>query len=325
MKKLFFFSLGLLLAMQSLTQVDSSYRYGGEGIFYKVFKQGGNTVVPYGAYIEYSMEQFYNDSLLADIKDRRLILAVDSTQVPPVYASSILGLSVGDSLVFKVATDSNRYMYQSFPWVKTGSFFVTTMKVENLLPSKEAALAVAAKYQKEQDQKDSLRNEAFLALESKRIEEYLVMNNINYSKTASGVYYTITKKGTGPNASNNNTILVNYTGKTMKGVIFDSNTMPGYYGNKPIEVPVGKGVVIKGWDDAFLHFNKGSKGMLFIPSPLAYGVRGSGPNIGANEILFFDVEVVDIRPNAPVKTAKPPSLKPAVKPKVKAKPTSKRQ
>ncbi len=52
--------------------------------------------------------------------------------------------------------------------------------------------------------------------------------------------------------------------------------------------------VIKGWTEALLLMPKGSKWQLFIPHYLAYDVRGSPPGIGPNEVLYFEVELLDI-------------------------------
>jgi FKBP-type peptidyl-prolyl cis-trans isomerase FklB len=41
--------------------------------------------------------------------------------------------------------------------------------------------------------------------------------------------------------------------------------------------------------------NVGSKWHLVIPSHLAYGERGVGSDIGPNEVLVFDVELVGIK------------------------------
>jgi FKBP-type peptidyl-prolyl cis-trans isomerase len=38
----------------------------------------------------------------------------------------------------------------------------------------------------------------------------------------------------------------------------------------------------------------GSKYKLFLPSTIAYGENGSGPDIGPNETLIFEVELLKI-------------------------------
>ena len=132
------------------------------------------------------------------------------------------------------------------------------------------------------------------------------MQNIISSpqKTASGLYYEITKKGTGENAKPGQTAIMNYTGKTLDGKTFDSNTDPEFKHTEPLPVQVGAGRVIKGWDEGVQLLNKGSKATFYIPSPLAYGPQDQGPNLPANSILIFDVEVTDIKAGSPAPMAR---------------------
>jgi hypothetical protein len=52
--------------------------------------------------------------------------------------------------------------------------------------------------------------------------------------------------------------------------------------------------VIKGWNDGLTLLNKGAKARFYIPSTLAYGAQAQGPDLGANEILVFDIDVADV-------------------------------
>jgi FKBP-type peptidyl-prolyl cis-trans isomerase FklB len=52
--------------------------------------------------------------------------------------------------------------------------------------------------------------------------------------------------------------------------------------------------VIKGWQVALTEMKEGSKWMLYIPPSLAYGERGSPPAIGPNEVLVFEVELLEV-------------------------------
>jgi FKBP-type peptidyl-prolyl cis-trans isomerase FkpA len=62
--------------------------------------------------------------------------------------------------------------------------------------------------------------------------------------------------------------------------------------DSPIEFPLEK--VIKGWTEGMKLVGKGGRISLWIPAELAYGERGAGQDIGPNEALYFDVELLDV-------------------------------
>lgn len=129
-------------------------------------------------------------------------------------------------------------------------------------------------------------------------KEYLAKNKqrADVVERPSGLQYRILKAGTGRLPTEKDKVRVHYTGrivdkKTIQpGGIFDSS----YEKNLPAEFGVTD--VIKGWTEALQLMPKGSKWELVIPHYLAYGERGSPPGILANEVLIFEVEVLDILP-----------------------------
>ena len=114
-------------------------------------------------------------------------------------------------------------------------------------------------------------------------------NNVNATKTESGLYYEITKNGSGDNASAGDNVTVHYTGMLLNGEVFDSSLSR----NEPFSFQLGRGMVIKGWDEGITYFNKGAEGRIFIPSPLGYGAAGAGGVIPPNAILIFEIQVLD--------------------------------
>jgi FKBP-type peptidyl-prolyl cis-trans isomerase FkpA len=105
------------------------------------------------------------------------------------------------------------------------------------------------------------------------------------------------KVGNGKEALAGNTVRVNYTGwlyrplaKNQRGKKFDSSV-----GREPLEFTLGRGMVIKGWDQGVQGMKVGGKRTLIIPAELAYGSRSMGNDIPANSALIFDVELVEVK------------------------------
>jgi peptidyl-prolyl cis-trans isomerase A (cyclophilin A) len=109
------------------------------------------------------------------------------------------------------------------------------------------------------------------------------------NKTSSGLFYQITKEGSGSKPEKGTRVSVHYKGSLTDGTVFDSS----YQRGEPIEFSVGIGQVIPGWDEGILLLNKGAAARFVIPSHLAYGAQGAGGVIPPNATLIFDVELVD--------------------------------
>ncbi len=104
-----------------------------------------------------------------------------------------------------------------------------------------------------------------------------------------GLQYKVLTPGTGESPSATDTVKVHYTGKLINGETFDSSVARG----EPATFRVNQ--VIKGWQMALQKMKTGGKWMLYIPSDLAYGERGSPGAIGPHEVLVFEVELLEIQ------------------------------
>ena len=109
--------------------------------------------------------------------------------------------------------------------------------------------------------------------------------------TASGLKYTDLVVGTGPSPRPGQTAVVQYTGTLTDGTKFDSSLDHG----RPYEFPLGRGAVIKGWDEGIATMKVGGKRHLVVPPALGYGQLGSPPKIPANSTLVFDVELLGVK------------------------------
>ena len=124
----------------------------------------------------------------------------------------------------------------------------------------------------------------------KKGEEFLAGNRTakGVITTRSGLQYTVLRPGSGARPMMASRVKVNYEGRLLDGKVFDSS----YQRGEPAEF--GLNQVIPGWTEGVGLMAVGAKYRFWIPGDLAYGRRGSPPNIGPNETLVFDVELLDI-------------------------------
>ncbi len=98
-------------------------------------------------------------------------------------------------------------------------------------------------------------------------------------------------EGTGSVAAAGDQVEVHYTGWLTDGSKFDSSKDRG----RPFSFSLGKGQVIKGWDEGVQGMKIGGVRKLTIPPELGYGARGAGGVIPPNAELVFEVELLKIK------------------------------
>ena len=143
-------------------------------------------------------------------------------------------------------------------------------KIQALLQKRQVEMSTAQKAKGEKFLADNAKKEGVKKLEG-------------------GVQYKVLKAGTGASPKPEDTVQVHYTGKLIDGSVFDSSVQRG----EPASFRVNQ--VIQGWQMALQQMKVGGKWMLYIPSELAYGERGSQGAIGPNEVLQFEVELLGIQ------------------------------
>ncbi|HPE80640.1 MAG: FKBP-type peptidyl-prolyl cis-trans isomerase [Gammaproteobacteria bacterium] len=108
--------------------------------------------------------------------------------------------------------------------------------------------------------------------------------------TDSGLKYEDLVEGDGAVASSGQQVSVHYTGWLTDGSKFDSS----HDRQQPFSFSLGRGMVIRGWDEGVAGMKVGGKRKLTIPPQLGYGAHGAGGVIPPNATLVFDVELLAI-------------------------------
>ena len=323
MRQIFYLPVLCVLILASCT---SGYKKGEGGLEYKIVSDGKGQQLENGNFLQAHITQMYKDNKKGDTvlsETRELmpqVVPFDSAQMPPASYKILRQLRKGDSLVMRILTDSvfKGAGQQIPPFMRKGSYLYTTVKVLNIFKTREQADSANAaelklarpmirKKQQEDFEKQSAEIEKTFAADkaqidkdSKIIEDYLAKNNIKATKGKWGTYVVIHTAGTGDKITNESVATVNYTGKTLDSMkTFDSNVDPKFQHVEPYQVTVGQlggpTGVITGWTDALLQMRKGDKATVYIPSTLGYGVNGRLPQIKPNDILIFDMEIVDVQ------------------------------
>ena len=103
-----------------------------------------------------------------------------------------------------------------------------------------------------------------------------------------GIRYRVLATGDGESPGVDDTVRVHYHGTRVDGVVFDSSVER----NQPAEFPLGG--VIPGFREAISAMRVGDHWQVVIPSELAYGQRGAGSDIGPNETLTFEIQLLAV-------------------------------
>jgi peptidylprolyl isomerase len=98
--------------------------------------------------------------------------------------------------------------------------------------------------------------------------------------------------GDGEEAVPGRTVEVHYVGVSWQtGQEFDASWDRG----STFSFALGKGQVIRGWDEGVAGMKVGGRRRITIPPMLAYGKRGAGGVIGPDETLVFVVDLIGVR------------------------------
>ncbi len=160
---------------------------------------------------------------------------------------------------------------------------------EHLLMSEKEWRGVLGSYQSEISLRAKATKQQAMEVNQKKTDAFLAENKTNDGVVVlpSGVQYKILKAGDGSKPVDSSMVQVNYRGTLPDGTEFDA-TAPDHPANLKLSA------LIAGWKEALKLMPTGSKWQIAIPPQLAYGERGVGSDIGPNQALVFEVELVAV-------------------------------
>ncbi len=118
------------------------------------------------------------------------------------------------------------------------------------------------------------------------IINYINDNNLDAQKSNSGLYYVIQQQGDGARPTVNSNVTVIYKGYYTNGNIFDESDGE--------EITFNLQQVIAGWTEGITYFKEGGKGLLLVPSRLAYGSSDTR-GIPGGSVLIFEIELSEVK------------------------------
>lgn len=260
----------------------AAFKKTPSGVEYKFFYDDPNPkTIQEGSVVKMHIRTVVADSVMFDtykMNNNEPIEQPMSKQFIGAFWDGFTTCGPGDSVVLQLPIDSAFKDAGGFPpFAKSGDIVKWYLKIYSV-KTKEEADADRVKASKAQND-----------IDDKLIREYIKEKNLKTLKTASGIYYVVDKTGNGKHAVATDKVKVHYKGYKMDGTKFDSS----YDRNQPVDFPLSG--VIRGWTEGIPLFEEGGKGTLIIPSSLAYGTNPPpGSNIKPNEVLLFDVELLEI-------------------------------
>lgn len=314
-------SLVILLAAASVMAACSNEKKAKGGALYTLFSEGKGPQIKEGDYIKVDFIQKNDkDSIVDatyDYAQPRVIHVDKSTHNGDMF--DVLPMfKEGDSVAIRLNIDTMAF-YSKIPrpdQLKDQKYLNYIIKIHKVFSKKDKEADTT--FQKRANEYFTADYKALLESKKKgeaaKIKKYVDDNKLNVKTTQSGLQYVIEAPGTDPKPVWGDTAVVDYTGQlTFKKVsgklnVFDTSiekvakeNMPANFVKPfaPTPIPLSEGIA-KGFVEALQLIGKGGKIKVIMPSNLAYGEQGGGPNIGPYSPLVFDIEIKDIKKGAGV-------------------------
>jgi len=263
------------------------------GVYYSIEKTGSGVRPKKGDYVMVHFKGKTLDGKVFDESKRNepFVFKVGERHV-------IRGWDVGITLL-DVGSKGTLYLPPNLAYGKTGVGKAIPPNAPLIFELELLKILTAEEYDQFMDKIEERERQAYEAEERVQfqqdltlIKQYAKNNKLKIKKLPSGVSYMLKKKGKGPAVKAGDQLTVHYEGRLTDNTVFQKT-----FGGSPFKFKIGKEEVIKGWDEGFKLFKKGSQGWILIPSKLAYGqleINEGKINIPENSVLIFKVKVMKV-------------------------------
>jgi len=310
----------MTVAALGFAACNGGFKKGPSGLLYSIHNDAKGDSIKEGDFISLNIiAKTDGDSVLYNSYE---LDRASQTFVPkPVYDGDLFYavkmLTEGDSATIKIDLDSAEKKGQPRPQGIKGKYVIYTVKIEQVIHKDST-----------KQQEFQAKIETFFKAEGERakksevtkIKKYIDDNKLKTANQPSGLQIATVTEGKGEQPVAGDSVQVNYTGKLVSGKVFDTSVEDVAKKEKifnPARVPyttlnliIGKGNVIPGFDEGVLQMKKGGKSTLIIPSSLGYGEQGmQGGMIGPFTPLVFEIELVNVIHKAPVAVVPEPIKK----------------
>ncbi|MFA5814888.1 MAG: FKBP-type peptidyl-prolyl cis-trans isomerase [Bacteroidales bacterium] len=266
----------------SCSSKEKGFKKHPSGLYYRFIEMNPEGIAPKtGDILVLSLKILNEDNKLVD-ESNFYRMQLGKPMFKGDFYTALSLLQVGDSVCFKLDAagffEKNRKRDLPVEF-RQGDPVYIYVRLKNMLSSEDL-----------ENEKENTYHTDFKQ-EMNLLKNYIELSNTTVKPTTSGLYYIEKKKGKGQKAEVGKTLVVHYTGTTIDGKIFDSSLQRG----RPFSFVLGRGQVIKGWDEGFQFMKEGGEARFIIPSDLAYGKSGYTNLILPYSTLVFEVELLEVK------------------------------
>ncbi len=131
-------------------------------------------------------------------------------------------------------------------------------------------------------------NSYFVQKDRERIQNYIERKHLNMKESASGLWYSITKEGTGKYYQANDSISFNFVCSLLDGTECYNSDKLG-----PKDYILGKSNIEAGLNEGLRLLKPGGEAIFILPPFLAYGLIGDGKSIPSRATLVYNIKILN--------------------------------